>query len=150
MGCSAAASSRLTSEGWWSRTGSNRRHPACKAGALPAELRPLMVKLVGLGGLEPPTSRLSSARSNQLSYKPFGKSAISRMAQPRKAACPNSDRRGSCRASFEAQILSHSRRKRNVDGRYCQSLKALTPSALFYSSVNRYGQAPEGSSLERR
>ena len=26
---------------WWSLTGSNRRHPACKAGALPAELRPL-------------------------------------------------------------------------------------------------------------
>ena len=25
---------------------------------------------MGLGGLEPPTSRLSSARSNQLSYKP--------------------------------------------------------------------------------
>lgn len=79
---------------WWSRTGSNRRHPACKAGALPAELRPLIVpdridrqvttlrvalfatiladcaEMVGLGGLEPPTSRLSSARSNQLSYKP--------------------------------------------------------------------------------
>ena len=31
-------------------------------------LRP--TSLVGLGGLEPPTSRLSSARSNQLSYKP--------------------------------------------------------------------------------
>jgi hypothetical protein len=30
---------------WWSRTGSNRRHPACKAGALPAELRPLIVFL---------------------------------------------------------------------------------------------------------
>ena len=29
--------------------------------------RPIMV---GLGGLEPPTSRLSSARSNQLSYRP--------------------------------------------------------------------------------
>ena len=28
---------------WWSRTGSNRRHPACKAGALPAELRPQFV-----------------------------------------------------------------------------------------------------------
>lgn len=28
--------------------------------------------MVGLGGLEPPTSRLSSARSNQLSYKPSG------------------------------------------------------------------------------
>ena len=31
---------------------------------------PLEGTLVGLGGLEPPTSRLSSARSNQLSYKP--------------------------------------------------------------------------------
>ena len=27
-------------EGWWSQTGSNRRPPACKAGALPAELWP--------------------------------------------------------------------------------------------------------------
>ena len=26
---------------WWSQTGSNRRPPACKAGALPAELWPL-------------------------------------------------------------------------------------------------------------
>src|SRR5207253_11105676 len=32
--------SQITS--WWSRSGSNRRHPACKAGALPAELRPLL------------------------------------------------------------------------------------------------------------
>ena len=28
-------------------------------------------QLVGLSGLEPPTSRLSGARSNQLSYKPI-------------------------------------------------------------------------------
>ena len=82
---------------WWSQTGSNRRPPACKAGALPAELWPLSSvcafgscgfrrqpsfsvglppeaaeqrRLVGLGRLELPTSRLSSARSNQLSYKP--------------------------------------------------------------------------------
>ena len=30
---------------------------------------------VGLSGLEPPTSRLSGVRSNQLSYKPMSKSA---------------------------------------------------------------------------
>jgi hypothetical protein len=33
-------------------------------------------RLVGLGGLEPPTSRLSSARSNQLSYKPEGSNRL--------------------------------------------------------------------------
>ena len=75
---------------WWSQTGSNRRPHACKARALPTELWPrrrtedrhrttdnacrlpssVVPNLVGLGGLEPPTSRLSSARSNQLSYKP--------------------------------------------------------------------------------
>ena len=37
---------------------------------------PKLLELVGLGGLEPPTSRLSSARSNQLSYKPLSPSAI--------------------------------------------------------------------------
>jgi hypothetical protein len=96
------------SEVWWSQTGSNRRPPACKAGALPAELWPRKSssppsptafarrrasavkrlrratfvstglpakaaqqrRLVGLGRFELPTSRLSSARSNQLSYKP--------------------------------------------------------------------------------
>ena len=133
---------------WWSQAGSNRRPPACKAGALPAELWPLFrlvyiadscvatprsnthvpgvhsvsrssraldstiyparktkrtrnlpdplkilcssrrrlakcasshtsknstqkcAKLVGLGGLEPPTSPLSGVRSNHLSYRP--------------------------------------------------------------------------------
>ena len=67
---------------WWSQTGSNRRPEACKATALPTELWPRLThmirsdplgtgsNLVGLGRLELPTSRLSSARSNQLSYKP--------------------------------------------------------------------------------
>ena len=31
-------------------------------------------KVVGSSGLEPPTSRLSGARSNRLSYEPMGKS----------------------------------------------------------------------------
>ena len=58
-------------QAWWSQTGSNRRPPACKAGALPAELWPLR-KLVGLGRFELPTSPLSGVRSNQLSYRPSG------------------------------------------------------------------------------
>src|SRR5262245_43024694 len=81
--------------GWWSQTGSNRRPPACKAGALPTELWPLrdeesrsrqsrqqrpsapplidlagFLKMVGLDRLERSTSPLSGVRSNHLSYRP--------------------------------------------------------------------------------
>jgi hypothetical protein len=68
---------------WWSQTGSNRRPQACKASALPTELWPQSQApnstssgvaardaLVGLERFELSTSRLSSARSNQLSYRP--------------------------------------------------------------------------------
>ena len=75
---------RAAREILWSQAGSNRRPPACKAGALPTELWPHHVggaaeassfsrrgrPVVGLGGLEPPTSPLSGVRSNQLSYRP--------------------------------------------------------------------------------
>ncbi len=61
-------SRRLSGMEWWSLSGSNRRPPDCKSGALPAELRP--PNMVGRGGLEPPTSRLSGVRSNLLSYRP--------------------------------------------------------------------------------
>jgi hypothetical protein len=56
----------------WTHTGSNRRPPECKSGALPAELwaRSLFSILVGRSGLEPPASRLSGVCSNQLSYRP--------------------------------------------------------------------------------
>ena len=68
----------FSNEVWWSQAGSNRRPPACKAGALPAELWPhgllsimhLKIYLVGLGRFELPTSPLSGVRSNQLSYRP--------------------------------------------------------------------------------
>ena len=61
---------------WWRRSGSNRRPVACKATALPTELRPRpkrqnnTTRLVGPGRFELPTSRLSGVRSNQLSYEP--------------------------------------------------------------------------------
>src|SRR5947209_3086690 len=37
----ACQPNRIRGEGWWAVTDSNRRHPACKAGALPAELTAL-------------------------------------------------------------------------------------------------------------
>lgn len=69
-------------------TGSNRRPPACKAGALPAELipqsysaqrvsaQPLQLAtadkaMVGLDGFEPSTPALSRRCSNRLSYRPL-------------------------------------------------------------------------------
>ena len=78
-------------------TGSNRRPPACKAGALPAELIPLIEakqknpalhadeRLVGLVGLEPTTPALSTQCSNQLSYRP--KSLLNN-----QALCPSRQR----------------------------------------------------------
>ena len=73
----------LFAERKWRMRESNSRPPACKAGALPSELIPRVVRLLNSGflrvwaermgpsGLEPPTSRLSGARSNRLSYKPI-------------------------------------------------------------------------------
>ena len=62
----------------WRWRDSNSWPPACKAGALPTELHPHLdfysiqrLSPMGLSGLEPPTSRLSGVRSNQLSYKPL-------------------------------------------------------------------------------
>jgi hypothetical protein len=69
-------------------TGSNRRPPACKAGALPAELIPQSQhelqgsvssstdKVVGLDGFEPSTPALSRRCSNRLSYRPLSLSSI--------------------------------------------------------------------------
>ena len=69
------AKSASIEERWWSLSGSNRRPEACKATALPAELRPHVPRrnnsiMVGLGRLERPTSPLSGVRSNHLSYRP--------------------------------------------------------------------------------
>ena len=78
-----AISVRSMRDTWWSQTESNRRHPACKAGALPTELWPhsgiarravgdrrTSTSVVGPGRLELPTLRLSGVRSNHLSYGP--------------------------------------------------------------------------------
>ena len=45
----------------------------------------IFLKSVGLSGLEPPTSRLSGVRSNQLSYKPFFNPAATCFPMPSPA-----------------------------------------------------------------
>jgi hypothetical protein len=67
------------------------------------------MRLVGLGRLELPTSRLSSARSNQLSYKP----------QHKWLRAVRAGQRGTRRMQIaQAQPLARvrPRRKRNEDG----------------------------------
>src|SRR5882757_6597567 len=79
---------------------------ACQAEA--AEQR----RLVGLGRLELPTSRLSSARSNQLSYKPltlFLKGSGPACAQPAKLPAASHKRSpGACSSAKKEK-----RRRRN-------------------------------------
>jgi hypothetical protein len=62
--------------------------------------------VVGLGRLELPTSRLSSARSNQLSYKP--------LTRETRLPCAIGKRRRHCTAQPLARVRP--RRKRNEDG----------------------------------
>ena len=55
--------------------GLNTRVTLCLYGLCGSRINPAHFRvLVGLSGLEPPTSRLSGVRSNQLSYKPILKS----------------------------------------------------------------------------
>ena len=59
--------------------GSASAYSRSECARAPQRLEANSTNMVGLGGLEPPTSRLSSARSNQLSYKPetSGRSTLS-------------------------------------------------------------------------
>jgi hypothetical protein len=79
--------------------------PEDECSALNIERRMRSIKVVGLGRLELPTSRLSSARSNQLSYKPSTRGACSR-------ARPLSQ----CIAQAQPLARVRPRRKRNEDG----------------------------------
>ena len=75
---------------WWRLAGSNRWPPACKAGALPAELNPhifsLLSEVVGQNGLEPSTSRLSVVCSSQLSYWPISSRSDPQLTHPMQAS----------------------------------------------------------------
>src|SRR5665647_928705 len=64
------------------------------------------IKVVGLGRLELPTSRLSSARSNQLSYKPL----------TTRSMLASTGRTARCVAQAQPLARVRPRRKRNEDG----------------------------------
>src|SRR6266566_4540914 len=68
-------------------------------------------RLVGLGRLELPTSRLSSARSNQLSYKPLTLS-LKRIGTCLRAT----SKAAGCVAQAQPPARVRPRRKRNEDG----------------------------------
>jgi hypothetical protein len=88
-------------------TGSNRRPPACKAGALPAELIPQSYRylrglsisaataetVVGLDGFEPSTPALSRRCSNQLSYRPLSLSIFTADKRERSTFDTSSSRK---------------------------------------------------------
>ena len=132
--------SYLRAKSWWSRTGSNRRPEACKATALPTELRPRTREaVVGPDRFELSTPRLSSVCSNQLSYGPSPAAAVRDLRVRRNWA------RKSSSAGLEGE-------KRNGDGG--GPLNALTRETRGACSRRSRGSAcadiQSKSSLERR
>src|ERR1700755_934772 len=73
-------------------------------------------RLVGLGRFELPTSRLSSARSNQLSYKPQALKALTLPATRE------------CRGSTDSSVMKKEKRRRR-----CPAISGLTGRHLFQS-----------------
>src|SRR5215469_11646544 len=104
-------------------------------------------QLVGLGRLELPTSRLSSARSNQLSYKPLTRGA--------RVSCDMRATGFAPEAIARAQPLARvrPRRKRNEDGEIPpMGLNGLATDwpLMFLKRSDSERELSEGSSLERR
>ena len=87
-------------------TGNNRSLPT----GSPSRCSQSERRLVGLGRLELPTSRLSSARSNQLSYKPLTRGASFVCAQPASSAGSN---RTSAAPGACSSAKKEKRRRRN-------------------------------------
>ena len=71
--------------------GLNTRVTLCLFGLCASRINPAHFRvLVGLSGLEPPTSRLSGVRSNRLSYKPI-ESGIHLLSHAVSSIVPSAD-----------------------------------------------------------
>jgi hypothetical protein len=128
---------------WWSQTGSNRRPPACKAGALPTELWPLAgaaPRMVGLGRLERPTSPLSGVRSNHLSYRPAPPPGGVRAAPGARAEAEVAPRQRSRMSRREEK-----RRRR----RPARAAEHSRMSALFQADPERRSRGARGRFQDR-
>ena len=88
---------------------------------------------MGLGRFELPTSRLSSARSNQLSYKPASQvSAIGNQGSDRNRAASGHAFEHLI-PEYRSLVWARSRRKRNEDGGVLPvDLTGLSRSALMF------------------
>jgi hypothetical protein len=87
-----------------------RSNPRVRSG----EPRSLEAKMVGLGRLELPTSRLSSARSNQLSYKPQAQASL--RAPPYRSAAEGARATRDIRPNAGQAAGARPGRKRNEGG----------------------------------
>src|ERR1700742_2856940 len=100
-------------------------------------------QMVGLGRLELPTSRLSSARSNQLSYKPLTREAPA-CAQPAGRRCVA--QAPSPRAACSSAKKEKRRRQNPANG--AQRSGDRWP-LMFLKRSDSERELAEGSSLER-
>ena len=82
------------------------------------------MRLVGLGRLELPTSRLSSARSNQLSYKPLTRGALKTCAHPASSTGKQSHKRSPWRVFVREERETKTAKSRQWDSTI---LKLLAP-----------------------